>query len=480
MLRALSEDAPSALELLLGPRRASRVVVAPGRGAVGHRGVAGASVLVLLLPRRHLPGLQCRTAAIVVAAVSCALAAALLGAQSGLPPRLEGPFVAVRFVAMLVEVWLFGPSLEVASSSPVGAVPARSSTCSSSRRRGILANVITMVGYAVLVLTAGRVRRAAALPLVDGRGGHPRQRVRGRLGRRPHRGPAKPRSGRRERRLGAGARRAGRAERAARGAGRPAGRGDRLAAPAPPVPVTAGGRGRAAGRHGGAGAAPLPDRGRVLRPARVHQLLQLGRARGGHGGPRPLLRHRRPAAPRGAGPPSARSPATGSWPTSATRSRTTTPPAPRSRWRWRCGVRCGEVVAGWRRRGFDLGCGMGIAYGYATIGPVGFDERTDYTALGPTVNLASRLCSMAADGEILIDGRAYEAVEGRVARRGAHRRGPRLPPAPVHRAQRARVVRRGRRCRQLTRGGVTPAARGSGGRCRRSGSSRRRPRPGPG
>ena len=57
---------------------------------------------------------------------------------------------------------------------------------------------------------------------------------------------------------------------------------------------------------------------------------------------------------------------------------------------------------------------MGIAYGYATIGPVGFAERTDYTALGPTVNLASRLCSMAADGEILIDGRTHEAVEDRV------------------------------------------------------------------
>jgi class 3 adenylate cyclase len=74
----------------------------------------------------------------------------------------------------------------------------------------------------------------------------------------------------------------------------------------------------------------------------------------------------------------------------------------------------GDVVSGWRRRGFDVGCGMGIAYGYATIGPVGFDERTDYTALGPTVNLASRLCAMAADGEILVDGRAHEAVEDRV------------------------------------------------------------------
>jgi class 3 adenylate cyclase len=88
-----------------------------------------------------------------------------------------------------------------------------------------------------------------------------------------------------------------------------------------------------------------------------------------------------------------------------------------------------EVVSGWRRRGFDVGCGMGIAYGYATIGPVGFDERTDYTALGPTVNLASRFGDMAADGEILIDGRAHEAVDGRVAcdERIVEVRGFRLP-----------------------------------------------------
>jgi adenylate cyclase len=93
------------------------------------------------------------------------------------------------------------------------------------------------------------------------------------------------------------------------------------------------------------------------------------------------------------------------------------------------GTQMSAVVAGWRRRGFDLGCGMGIAFGYATIGPVGFDERTDYTALGPTVNLASRLCNMASDGEILIDGRAHEAVEGRVVsdERVVEVRGFRLP-----------------------------------------------------
>jgi class 3 adenylate cyclase len=74
-----------------------------------------------------------------------------------------------------------------------------------------------------------------------------------------------------------------------------------------------------------------------------------------------------------------------------------------------------DLVGTWRRRGFDLGCGVGIAYGYATLGPVGFEGRTDYTALGPTVNLAARLCASAADGEILIDGRAFEAVRDRIA-----------------------------------------------------------------
>lgn len=68
----------------------------------------------------------------------------------------------------------------------------------------------------------------------------------------------------------------------------------------------------------------------------------------------------------------------------------------------------------WQRRGFDLGYGVGIAYGYATMGTIGFERRQEYTPLGPVVNLASRLCDAAADGEILIDDRAYVAVVDRV------------------------------------------------------------------
>jgi class 3 adenylate cyclase len=68
----------------------------------------------------------------------------------------------------------------------------------------------------------------------------------------------------------------------------------------------------------------------------------------------------------------------------------------------------------WSRRGFKIGYGVGIAYGYATLGTIGFEERSDYTPIGSVVNLASRLCDEAANGEILLDGRAYEAVRDRV------------------------------------------------------------------
>jgi class 3 adenylate cyclase len=64
----------------------------------------------------------------------------------------------------------------------------------------------------------------------------------------------------------------------------------------------------------------------------------------------------------------------------------------------------------WDKRGFSLGYGVGIAYGYATLGTIGFEGRNDYTALGSVVNLAARLCGEAGSGEILIDGRTSDAV----------------------------------------------------------------------
>jgi class 3 adenylate cyclase len=74
-----------------------------------------------------------------------------------------------------------------------------------------------------------------------------------------------------------------------------------------------------------------------------------------------------------------------------------------------------ERVAGlsrsWRRLGFDLGFGVGIATGYATLGRIGFQGRVDYAAIGSVVNLAARLCAEAADGTILAAARTVAAVE---------------------------------------------------------------------
>lgn len=67
---------------------------------------------------------------------------------------------------------------------------------------------------------------------------------------------------------------------------------------------------------------------------------------------------------------------------------------------------------GWRRRGREIGFGVGIAQGYATLGQIGFAERVDYTAIGTVCNVASRLCDEAVDGQILVSRRVAAAVEG--------------------------------------------------------------------
>jgi adenylate cyclase len=71
----------------------------------------------------------------------------------------------------------------------------------------------------------------------------------------------------------------------------------------------------------------------------------------------------------------------------------------------------GELTAKWRKHGFELGFGIGIAHGYATLGRIGFEGRFDYAAIGAVPNLAARLCDEAKDGQILIDGKVKVAVE---------------------------------------------------------------------
>jgi adenylate cyclase len=66
---------------------------------------------------------------------------------------------------------------------------------------------------------------------------------------------------------------------------------------------------------------------------------------------------------------------------------------------------------GWRKRGNELGFGVGIAQGHATLGRVGFEARSDYTAIGSVMNLAARLSDDAADGEILVSQKVVVSCE---------------------------------------------------------------------
>jgi adenylate cyclase len=72
----------------------------------------------------------------------------------------------------------------------------------------------------------------------------------------------------------------------------------------------------------------------------------------------------------------------------------------------------GTLIADWRERGRDLGFGAGIAQGYATLGQIGFSERSGYTAIGTVCNVAARLCAEAKDGQILLSQRVNVALKG--------------------------------------------------------------------
>jgi class 3 adenylate cyclase len=67
----------------------------------------------------------------------------------------------------------------------------------------------------------------------------------------------------------------------------------------------------------------------------------------------------------------------------------------------------------WRKRGYELGLGIGIATGFATLGRIGFESRYDYAAIGNSVILASRLSGAAAAGQILVSQRVLAAIEDR-------------------------------------------------------------------
>ena len=72
-----------------------------------------------------------------------------------------------------------------------------------------------------------------------------------------------------------------------------------------------------------------------------------------------------------------------------------------------------KLAVKWSRAGHDIGFGIGIAHGYATLGTVGYEGQFQYSVTGKVANLASRLCDEAKNGQILIDGNVFNAVETR-------------------------------------------------------------------
>jgi adenylate cyclase len=68
----------------------------------------------------------------------------------------------------------------------------------------------------------------------------------------------------------------------------------------------------------------------------------------------------------------------------------------------------------WRVQGYQLGFGIGIAHGFATMGCIGFEGRFQYSATGTVANLASRLCDEASNGQILVDAKVHAAIETQV------------------------------------------------------------------
>jgi class 3 adenylate cyclase/CheY-like chemotaxis protein len=73
-----------------------------------------------------------------------------------------------------------------------------------------------------------------------------------------------------------------------------------------------------------------------------------------------------------------------------------------------------ELARGWKKIGYTLGCGIGIAQGFATIGTIGFEGRYDYGTIGNVTNLAARLCGEAKPGQTLVSQKVRARVEGRV------------------------------------------------------------------
>ncbi len=166
------------------------------------------------------------------------------------------------------------------------------------------------------------------------------------------------------------------------------------------------------GRRGPARRPSARDQRPVLRHARLHRLRRDGRARGAVQRSARVPRRGRPYRARqrrdggalrgGRAHDLLQRPDAGGRPSAGRHPRSAAPCTSGSR----------ELADGWRRRGYDLGLGIGISVGYATLGRIGFEGRYDYAGVGAVTNLAARLSSAAAAGETLLSQRAVRGGRG--------------------------------------------------------------------
>jgi class 3 adenylate cyclase/CheY-like chemotaxis protein len=75
-------------------------------------------------------------------------------------------------------------------------------------------------------------------------------------------------------------------------------------------------------------------------------------------------------------------------------------------------TRIRDLAESWARRGHDLGFGIGVAQGFATLGRIGFEGRLDYAAIGSVTNLSARLCAEAEPWQILVTQRVFSSADG--------------------------------------------------------------------
>jgi adenylate cyclase len=68
------------------------------------------------------------------------------------------------------------------------------------------------------------------------------------------------------------------------------------------------------------------------------------------------------------------------------------------------------IAEAWAKLGHEVGLGIGISQGNATLGVIGFEERWEYAAIGNVPNLAARLCGAAHVGEIIVDAATEQDI----------------------------------------------------------------------